>query len=64
MIPDRRFDLDFAFTTGVDGVRFAVVPFDIDSGEVTGEPRLISGEVAFQDPNGLILPVNFLIIYC
>jgi serine/threonine protein kinase len=33
--------------------RLMGVPFDIDSGEVTGEPRLISTEVAFQDPNGL-----------
>ncbi len=32
--------------------RLMGVPFDVDSGEVTGEPRLIYTEVAFQDPNG------------
>jgi len=33
--------------------RLMGVLFDIDSGKVTGEPRLISEEVSFQDPNGL-----------
>ena len=53
MTPDRHFDLDPVFTTGMDGVRFAVVRFDIDPlSFVRAASDHFDGAFYFSSPEG------------
>ncbi len=53
MIPDRHLDLDTAFTTGVDGIRFAVVSLDIDPlSFVRAASDHFEGAFYFSSPEG------------